>query len=147
MTNASLVARKLAILEDHLQRLRERRPASVEPFRSDLLLQDAIGMSVLVVVQEAMDIALHIASDEGWELSSTYRESFAVLARHAVIDAALSASLAGAAQLRNRIAHGYASLDVERLWTELPSGIASFEAFAASVSAFLRRPPAGVGEG
>lgn len=143
MTNVSLVTRKLAILEDHLNRLRERRPADLEPLRINLLLQDAIAMSVLVVVQEAMDIALHIASDEGWELSSTYRESFTVLARHGVIDAGLAASLAGAAQLRNRIAHGYASLDVERLWSELPAGIASFEAFAASVSAFLRRPPTG----
>ena len=44
----------------------------------DLLLQDAVSMGVLVVVQEAMDIALHIASDEGWELAQTYRDAFMV---------------------------------------------------------------------
>ncbi len=98
-------------------------------------------MSVLVVVQEAMDIALHIATDEGWELASTYREAFAVLERHGVITAPLAVSLGGAAQLRNRIAHGYASLDAERLWTELPQGIASFGEFAAAVSVFLQRAP------
>jgi uncharacterized protein YutE (UPF0331/DUF86 family) len=82
---------------------------------SQSALQDAVAMSVLVVVQEATDIALHIATDEGWELGSTYREAFAVLERHGVITAPLAASLGGAAQLRNRIAHGYASLDAERL--------------------------------
>ncbi len=141
MTNVALVARKLAVLEDHLQRLRERRPAEVVAFATDRPLQDAVAVSVLVVVQEAMDIALHIATDEGWELASTYREAFAVLERHGVITAPLAVSLGGAAQLRNRIAHGYASLDAERLWTELPQGIASFGEFAAAVSVFLQRAP------
>jgi len=81
MTNVALVARKLAILDEHLRRIRERRPDDLEAFRRDLLLQDAVAMSVLVVVQEGMDIALHIASDEGWELATTYREAF-VVRRH-----------------------------------------------------------------
>jgi uncharacterized protein YutE (UPF0331/DUF86 family) len=139
MTNTALVARKLSLIDEHLRRLRERRPAEVGAFKTDSLLQDAVSLGVLVVVQEAIDIALHIASDEGWELAPTYREAFAVLARHGVIDDALAVSIAGAAQLRNRIAHGYASLDAERLWTELPAGMAAFEAFAASVSRMLMR--------
>lgn len=138
MTNVALVARKLSVLEEHLRRLRERRPDDVASFAADTLLQDAVAMSLLVVVQEATDIALHIASDEGWELAPTYREGFTVLARHGVIDAALAASLAAAAQLRNRIAHGYAPLDAQRLWTELPQGIAAFGAFAIAVSKFLQ---------
>lgn len=139
MTNVVLVARKLATLEEHLRRLRERRPAELAVFRADSLLQDAVALSVLVVVQEAIDIALHIASDEGWEHASTYREAFITLERHGILDAALTAQLAAAAQLRNRIAHGYASLDVERLWGELPEGIAAFSAFAARVAAFIAR--------
>lgn len=141
MTNVPLVAAKLAMLEEHLRRLRDRRPAEAAAFKADSLLQDAVAMSVLVVVQEAMDIALHIASDEGWELAPTYREAFAVLERHGVIAAPLAEELGGAAQLRNRIAHGYASLDAERLWSELPRGMASFAGFAAAVSAFLQRSP------
>jgi uncharacterized protein YutE (UPF0331/DUF86 family) len=134
LTNVALVARKLAVLQDHAQRLGQRRPATAEALRADALLQDAIGMSILVVVQEAMDIALHMASDEGWELASTYRDAFVVLARHGVISDELAASLGGAVQLRNRIAHGYASVDVERLWSELPAGIASFAEFARAIA-------------
>jgi uncharacterized protein YutE (UPF0331/DUF86 family) len=139
MTNVALVARKLAMLEEHLRRLRERRPADVTVFAADALLQDAVAMSVLVMVQEAMDIALHIASDEGWEIAATYRDAFAVLERHGVIQAELAKALGGAAQLRNRIAHGYATLDAERLWNELPDGVASFAAYSAAVSVFLQR--------
>ncbi len=145
MTNVALVAKKLAVLEEHLRRLRERRPDDVAILASDALLQDAIAMSELVVVQEATDIALHIAADEGWELAGTYREGFDVLARQGVIDGSLAASLGGAAQLRNRIAHGYAALDAQRLWNELPQGIAAFAAFAAAVSRFLQGAGTGVG--
>ena len=143
MTNVMLVARKLATLDDHLGRLKQRRPATIEIFAGDLLLQDAIAMGILVVVQEAMDIALHIASDEGWPLASTYREAFAVLEQHGIIGAGLAASLSGTAQLRNRIAHGYATVDVARVWSELPPGIAAFEAFAAAIATFLGTPPKG----
>jgi uncharacterized protein YutE (UPF0331/DUF86 family) len=139
MTNEALVARKLAVLEEHLRRLRERRPATVEAFRADALLQDAVAMSVLVVVQEAIDVALHIASDEGWEVASTYRDAFLVLARHGVLDSSLATTLGGAAQLRNRIAHGYASLEPDRLWSELPSGVDAFTQMATAVAAYVAR--------
>jgi uncharacterized protein YutE (UPF0331/DUF86 family) len=138
VTNVALVAAKLAVMQEHVRRLTERRPKAVDDLRADTLLQDAIALSVLVVVQEAMDIALHIASDEGWELASTYRDAFVVLARHGVIADDLAASLGGAAQLRNRIAHGYATVDVERLWIELPRGIASFGEFGRAVASFLQ---------
>jgi uncharacterized protein YutE (UPF0331/DUF86 family) len=137
VTNVALVARKLAVLQDHVRRLEQRRPATPGALRADSLLQDAISMSVLVVVQEAMDIALHIASDEGWELAATYRDAFVVLARHGVISSELAATLGGAAQLRNRIAHGYATVDADRLWSELPAGSAAFEEFARAEAGFL----------
>jgi uncharacterized protein YutE (UPF0331/DUF86 family) len=139
MTNAELVARKLAFLDEHLRRLRERRPPLVETFERDPLLQDATALGLLVVVQETLDIALHISADEQWELAGSSRETFGVLAKHGVIDAPLAASLADTVQLRNRIAHGYASVDARRLWTELPDGIVAFSAFARAIAAYLRR--------
>jgi len=107
----------------------------------NLLLQDAVALGILVVVQECLDVALHIASDEGWQLASTYRESFVVLAQHGVLGGDLALALGNAAQLRNRIAHGYAAVDALRLWQELPAGIEAFSAFSSKVAAFLERHP------
>ncbi len=98
-------------------------------------------MGILVVVQEAMHLALHLASDEGWTLASTYREAFAVLAQQGIIDHELATTLSGTAQLRNRIAHGYGTVDVARIWSELPAGITALERFATGISAFLARLP------
>jgi uncharacterized protein YutE (UPF0331/DUF86 family) len=145
MTNVELVAKKLAVLDEHLRRLRERRPDDVVELETNLLLQDGLAMSLLVVVQESIDIALHIASDEGWELAAKNREAFTVLERHGILDPSLATALGGAVQLRNRIAHGYASLDVRRLHAELPAGMAAFGAYAAAISAFLQRSAAPAG--
>jgi uncharacterized protein YutE (UPF0331/DUF86 family) len=142
LTDATLVTRKLALLREHLARLRRRRPASLEELRGDDDRIDAIAMSVLVVVQEATDVAFHIASDEGWGIPATYRDGFELLAKKGVILHALAAELAGAARLRNRIAHGYASLDVETLWRDLPLGVASFEAYATAIAAYVAAPTA-----
>lgn len=141
MTDPVLVGRKLALLREHLERVRRRRPDDLETFRSDVDRQDALALSLLVVVQEAIDIAFHFASDEGWGVAASYREGFELLARHGVIDAGLATELAAATSLRNRIAHGYASVDVGRLWAELPAGIAAFERFVRAIATRLAGSP------
>ncbi len=132
-----VLARKLALLRDHLERAKRRRPDHIEELSDDLDRQDALSLSVIVIVQEAIDIAFHIVTDEGWGLPASYAESFELLARNNVIDSTLAKSLGSAARLRNRIAHGYATLDVKRLWDELPQGLAAFEQFASALANWL----------
>src|SRR5437660_6155271 len=99
MTDTLVVLRKLAILREHLARLRVRRPPDAAAFAADIVLQDAAALSLLVTVQEAADIALHIASDEGWEVPGSFAEAFQVLVQHGVIDAELGRQLAAIAAL------------------------------------------------
>ena len=141
MTDAPLVTRKLASLREHAARVRRGRPATIEELRTDIDRQDAIALSLLVAIQEATDIAFHVAADEGWGAPSSYAEGFDLLSRHGVFDTGLAQQLALAASLRNRIAHGYASLDVDRLWEEIPNGLVSLERFAAAIAAFLESQP------
>jgi uncharacterized protein YutE (UPF0331/DUF86 family) len=141
MTDAVVVLRKLGVLREHLLRARRRRPASAELLRRDVDLLDALSMSLLVVIQESIDIAFHIAADEGWGVPASYAEGFDILARHEVLDASLARSLAAAAGLRNRLAHAYATLDVERLWNELPAGLDAFEEYTRAIARFV--PPVG----
>jgi uncharacterized protein YutE (UPF0331/DUF86 family) len=89
---------------------------------------------VLVAVQEAIDIAFHVATDEGWGVPATYAESFDLLAQRGVVSPEVARALAGAASLRNRIAHAYASVDVERFWKELPDGLDALERFAEGIA-------------
>jgi len=137
MTDRSIVLQKLGVLRDHAARVRRRRPETRARMTSDLDLQDAISLSLLVAIQEAIDVAFHIASDEGWGVPSSYGAGFEILASHGVLEVDLAARLARAAGLRNRIAHGYAGVDAERLWDEIPGGIATLEEFAAAIARFV----------
>lgn len=140
MTDPALVLAKLTTLTEHVDRMERRRPATVEAFRNDVDRQDALALSLIVALQEATNIALHIGSDEGWGIAPSYAESFELLTRHGVITPELARRMAGISALRNRIAHGYGSIDFERIWRETPEGIQAMREFAAAIAAFLGEP-------
>ena len=54
----------------------------------------------------------------------------------------LREQVTGVARVRNRIAHGYASVDHARLWAELPAGLDALALFAVRVAAWLPPPEA-----
>jgi len=134
MIDQLLIVRKVAMLREHLGRARRRRPPSPELLQSDVDLQDALALSLLVAIQEAVDIALHVAADEGWGVAASYAEAFEMLAAHGVIDAGHARELGATAAVRNRIAHGYATVDSARLWAELPAGLDALERYASSIA-------------
>ena len=146
MTDAALVLAKLSTLREHTDRMDRRRPPDMEAFRADVDRQDALALSLVVAVQEATDIALHIASDEGWGVPSSYADSFDLLARHGVIQPALAARM-GMTTLRNRVGHGYGSVDFERVWRETPGGVVTLREFAGAIARYVGTQTGGVSHG
>jgi len=136
MTDKELVLRKIAVLRAHLERVTRRR-ADLNALRASDDMQDALAMSLFVALQEAIDIAFHIAADEGWGVAASNAESFTALADHTVIDRELASKLAVTVKIRNRIAHGYATVNAERFWAEIPDGITQLDAFAIAIARWL----------
>ena len=139
MTDPVLVLRKLALLREHLARAVRRCPDDVEVLKADVERQDALALSLLVSIQEAIDLAFHIVADEKWGVPASYADGFEMLATHGVVSRELATSMIGAAALRNRIAHGYATVDLERLWRELPAGLTALSAYADAVGEFAEK--------
>jgi uncharacterized protein YutE (UPF0331/DUF86 family) len=134
MVDSTILLRKLAALAEHVARLRRRLPADSAALVGDVDRQDALAMSFLVAVQQALDIAAHIAADEGYGVAPSYSGAFRLLAERGVLDLSDAEHLAKAALLRNRIAHGYTSVDFNRLWHEIPTAIQAFDAFAQRIA-------------
>lgn len=143
MTDLGLVLLKLQRLREYVGLARARRPDTPETLGTDAVLRDAMALALLVAVQEAIDVAYHIASDEGWGVPDSHSSAFDLLRARGVLADELSKRLQTIARVRNRIAHGYASVDQARLWRELPEGLDALDAFASSVAAWLpSEPPA-----
>ena len=105
------------------------------PASSGLGLWDILAL--LVACQEVVDIAYHVVADEGWGVPTSHSDAFESLAQHSVITTETAEAISKVARARNRIAHGYASIDHARLWTELPDGLVTLERFSREVAAWL----------
>lgn len=137
MTDVGLVLFKLQRLAEQIELVRQRRPDDPEILESDLVLRDALALALLVAIQEVIDIAYHICADEGWGVPDSHAGAMDLLAAHGVFDAALATRLSAVARVRNRIAHGYATVDQRRLWSELPAGLTDLEACSRAVADWL----------
>lgn len=135
------MSRKLVVLIEYAARARRRRPPSAELLEGNTELMDALGMALLVAIQEAIDIAFHIGTDERWGSPGSYAEGFELLAKGNVITGELALEMTRAVGLRNRLAHGYATVDVARLWAELPTGLDALDRYAQAIAAFSAREP------
>jgi len=129
------VLRKLGELHRYLEDVRGRLPAESGALKADEDLHDLLAFRLLLAVQNAIDLAMHMVASRGESVPGSYREAFEILARAGVLDDALASKLADAAALRNRIAHVYGGMEWGRLHAEIPGHLAALERFAVVVAA------------
>lgn len=131
MTDAELVAKKLATIETCCRELREL--ARLERLRSDVRERRFVEHTLQVAIQAALDVASHVVSDERLGEPETNRELFALLESAGWLEEALSRSLQRMAGFRNVLVHGYADVDLRLLEAAAREGLADLAGFVATV--------------
>lgn len=101
---------------------------------SDLRSQDLASFYLFLAIQECIDLAVHWVADKNWGPPEDAAGSFEILVRRGALDDDLGEHMIQAVGLRNRIAHGYATLDHERLRRELDRGAEALRQFLARVA-------------
>jgi len=96
--------------------------------------RDLAAFYLFLAVQDAIDLTAHWLADAGWHPPAEAGEAFDVLAAHEAISGELASAMHGAVGLRNRIAHGYAGIDHQRIFAELPDGARHLRAFLVAVA-------------
>jgi uncharacterized protein YutE (UPF0331/DUF86 family) len=107
----------------------------LDELRADGAGRDLAAFHLFLAVQEAIDLAAHWVADAGWTPPDDVGSTFDVLAAHGAIERQLADEMRAIVRVRNRIAHGYASVDHDRIHAEAPAGIASLRRFLAAVAA------------
>jgi uncharacterized protein YutE (UPF0331/DUF86 family) len=133
MTDADLVAKKLALIETYVRELETMADAS--RIDADVREERFVEHTLQIAVQAALDVASHIASDERWGEPSTNQELFALFARHGWIPEALAGSLRAAVGFRNVLVHGYAGVDKAIVRDVLENHLGDLIAFVEAVRA------------
>lgn len=135
MVDEHLIEQRLAAIADRLERIRQALPPDRAGFLADRTAQEVVAFNLFLAFQEALDLAAHVIADRALELPTTAREHFEVLSRAGLLSPEVAASMGACAGLRNLIAHAYGSLDLGRLYDELPYGRDALMAFSAELTA------------
>jgi len=129
-----VVRRKVAAATGWLDDAESILTRSPEEFLTDTKEHDLACYYLFLSIQECIDLAAHWLADAGWRLPDDAGSIFDVLADRRAIDRELAAGLHRAVGLRNRIAHGYANIDLARVQRESREGIPTLRLFLAAVA-------------
>jgi uncharacterized protein YutE (UPF0331/DUF86 family) len=136
MVRIDLVRAKVRRLRETVAGLRACLPADAQGLSLGRDILDLVSFRVYLGVQEAIDLAAHLAADQGWGPLPTLREHFGLLATKGVLDPVLAGDLGAAVKVRNLIGHAYAEVDPIKLYPAASKLVGLLESFCAAVLAF-----------
>lgn len=110
MTDAELVAKKLAFIETCVRELRTlSRP---ELIAEDVREQRFVEHTLQLAIQAALDVGSHVVSDARLGEPDTSRDVFRLLERAGIVTADLGGRLERMAGFRNVVVHLYQEVDL-----------------------------------
>ena len=133
-----VVARKIAEIRARVARVRELLPASASDFQAVRTDAEALILNLYLALQGCSDLAMHVVADRGLGVPADARGAFELLERAGVLEPGLTRNLMAAVGLRNRIAHQYGSLDLQRVYDVAKGDLGDVEALSAAVAAAYR---------
>jgi uncharacterized protein YutE (UPF0331/DUF86 family) len=133
MVERDVALRKSEAIEHHAARLRAKLPLDPAALDADESLRNDVCFDLLQAIQACIDLAVHACTHEALGVPETPAAAFALLEKHGVIVAGLSARLARAAGLRNLIVHRYGDLDAKKLAQAIAGGLGDLQEFAAAL--------------
>ena len=114
MTDPDLIAKKLAEIETYVRELRTL--VSVAKIKTEVKEERFAAHTLQLAIQNALDVASHIVSDERLGEPQTNQELFALLERNGWLAAPLARDLRSMAGFRNILVHAYFGLDWKVVW-------------------------------
>jgi uncharacterized protein YutE (UPF0331/DUF86 family) len=116
MIDKEIILSKADRVNRHVKRLKEKRPATLQEFLSALDLQDIILFNLQMAIQNCIDMASHVISDEGLGMPGSTNEMFYALQENGYISQELAEKMVAAVGFRNLVVHEYAKIDLEEVY-------------------------------
>jgi uncharacterized protein YutE (UPF0331/DUF86 family) len=134
MTDSRLVGKRLAFIETSVRKLRE---VPLERFDTDEYAQGYVLYTLQMAIHAAIDVALHIISDERAGEPKSYGDTFMLLAQRRIIPAELAAQLKRMAGMRNIIAHVYADIELPEVRDAVENRLGDLLTFVSLIRPLL----------
>jgi uncharacterized protein YutE (UPF0331/DUF86 family) len=131
VTDAALLAKRLALIESCVEQLRTL--ARPERLTSDIREQRFVEHTLQIAVQAALHVASHVVADRRLGEPRTNGELFDLLSRDGWVEPALATTLRRMVGFRNVLVHGYDDVDLRVVEDVLQHHLDDLLAFVAAV--------------
>ena len=115
MVDTDLILAKSGSVKRHLNRIFEKRNIDLKTFLKDIDIQESVLFNIQMAVQNCIDIAAHIISDEGLGVPGSTNEMFYLLEENGYLDNEITEKMVKAVGLRNLVVHEYRKIDLTRI--------------------------------
>jgi uncharacterized protein YutE (UPF0331/DUF86 family) len=139
MTNSALVLHKASRVRGRLLRVRDGLTVGRDAFAGETGRIEQVAFNIFLAMQECLDLASHIVSDQGWGTPATLAETFDLLEQHGVLTTDIAQAMRRGTRLRNLIAHAYGDLDGAKLFDAASAGQVQIEEFLAEIAGWMAR--------
>lgn len=133
MVNRDLMITKAATVKRHLSRIAQKTQCDYETFIKDIDIQESLLFNMQMAIQNCIDIAAHIISDENLGMASSYNEMFYILEENKFLSTQLTEKMVKAIGFRNLVVHEYAKLDLKSVYKIANQDINDLSEFLKSV--------------
>ena len=131
MTDADLVAKKLAFIETCVRELQEL--AHPELIEQDLREERFVAHTLQLAIQAALDVASHIVSDNRFGEPESNRRLFELLVENGWVPEIHARSLSQMVGFRNVLVHGYQAVDKSILRDVVETRLGDLLAYVAAI--------------
>lgn len=133
MVDRDLILAKAGSINRHCKRIADKSAVDVKAFEDDLDRQESVLFNLQMAIQNCIDIAAHIVSEEGYGIPGSANEMFYLLEENNILERALTEKMVSAVGLRNLIVHEYGKVDLEKVYRVAKNDIRDLTAFIKSI--------------
>ena len=116
MVDPNLILAKAGSVRHHLSRVIEKRDVDLNGFIEDIDTQEIVLFNIQAAVQNCIDIAAHIISEEGFGVPGSTTEMFQTLGKNGYLNNNLTQKMVKAVGFRNLIVHEYGKIELELVY-------------------------------
>ena len=133
MADTDLILAKAGSIKKHLNRVFEKRETDLRTFLKDIDRQESILFNIQMAVQNCIDIAAHIISDQGLGVPGSTNEMFYLLEENGYLDNEITEKMVKAVGLRNLIVHEYSKIDLDQIFEVAQKDITDLNEYLKSI--------------
>lgn len=116
MVDQDLILAKASSVKTHMCRIVTKCDTDLETFLKDIDRQESLLFNIQMGIQNCIDIAAHIISDEGLGVPGSTNDMFYLLEENGYLNSEITEKMVKAVGFRNLIVHEYAKIELKQVF-------------------------------